>query len=62
MTRLFHLLAIVLITSAVTAGLKVDGGKNFLREFAKSGAAFAALYVGLGAGIFLVTWFLGQLG
>ena len=61
MTRLVHLLAVLIVVAAVTSGLKVDGGKTFLREFVRSTGTLVAFYAGVGAVVFLAAWFLGHI-
>lgn len=56
-----HFFAIVLIISLVTVGLKIDEGKQFLREFWKALGGLLAGYAALAVVIFLIAWSLGKL-
>jgi hypothetical protein len=61
MIRFLHLLPIIAVIAAVTAGLKVDGAKGFWREFWRSGGSLLAGYAGLAVVIFLVAHFVGYI-
>jgi hypothetical protein len=62
MMRFVHLFLVILVVSAVGAGLKTDGGKAFSREFGKSAASLFALYAGLGVVFFAIAWAVGHAG
>jgi len=55
--RLLHILPIIVIIAAVTAGLKAEDQKAFRREFLKAGGSLLGGFVGLG----LVFFVLGRL-
>ena len=61
MMRFLHLLPIIAVIAAVTAGLKVDGGKGFRREFWRSSGSLLAGYAALAVVIFLVAHFAGYI-
>jgi len=51
--RLLHLLPVIVIIAAVTAGLRAEGERGFWKEFAKSGGSLLAGFVGLAVASFL---------
>ncbi len=53
MTRLLHLLPVIVVIALVTAGLKVDERGAFWREFLKSGGSLLAGFVGLAIVVFV---------
>ena len=61
MIRFLHLLPIIAVVAAVTAGLKVNSGKGFWREFWKSAGSLVAGYAALAVVIFLVAYFIGYI-
>lgn len=58
MTRLLHLLPIILIIALVTAALRADGKRTFRREFFKASASLAVGFAGLAVVVFLMSLFL----
>jgi len=58
MTRLLHLLPIILIIASATAALRAGEKRTFWREFFKASASLAVGFAGLAVVVFLVSLFL----
>ncbi len=58
MTRLIHLMPIIVIVAAVSAGLKIKDGEGFTKEFLKAGGSLLAGYLALAAIVFLLGMYL----
>ena len=58
MTRLLHLLPVIVVIACVTAGLRMKDETGFLREFFKAAGSLLAGYLVLAVVIFLVAWLL----
>ena len=56
-----HFSAIILVIAVVTVGLKIDDGRQFLREFWKALGGLLAGYAALAVVIFFVAWSIGKL-
>lgn len=56
-----HFSAIILVIAVVTVGLKIDDGKQFLREFWKALGGLLAGYAAVAVVIFFLAWSLGKL-
>ena len=54
--RLVHLVPVIVVIAAVTAGLRMKDEMGFLKEFAKAAGSLIALYVGLAVVIFAAAW------
>jgi len=51
-----HLVPVIVVIAAVTAGLRVKDEMGVLKEVAKAAGALIALYVGLAVVIFAAAW------
>lgn len=58
MTRLLHLLPIILIIASVTATLRAREKRTFWHEFSKASLSLAAGFAGLAVVVFLMSLFL----